>query len=75
MCNDLGAKVVAEGIETVDELKAVVDSGAHYGQGFLLARPALPIPEVDWAALEQAAGARPDEPPGTKRDRAKLRPK
>ena len=55
MCSDLGAKVVAEGIETEDELHAVVDCGVHYGQGFLLARPALPIPEVQWSALERVS--------------------
>jgi EAL domain-containing protein (putative c-di-GMP-specific phosphodiesterase class I) len=52
MCSDLGAKVVAEGIETVGELRAVADCGVRYGQGFLLARPALPIPEVQWSALD-----------------------
>lgn len=48
MCEDIGAQVVAEGIETADELRAVVDVGCHYGQGFLLARPAAPIPDVLW---------------------------
>ncbi len=70
MCNDLGAKVVAEGIETVDELKAVIDAGAHYGQGYLLARPAFPLPEVNWAALVEAGG--PPPPDGAKRDRTPI---
>jgi EAL domain-containing protein (putative c-di-GMP-specific phosphodiesterase class I) len=48
LCEGLGARVVAEGIETVDELKALRDAGAHYGQGYLLARPAPLIPEVCW---------------------------
>jgi EAL domain-containing protein (putative c-di-GMP-specific phosphodiesterase class I) len=56
LCDDMGAKVVAEGIETVEELKAVVDSGTHFGQGYLLARPAMPLPEVNWAALDKVAG-------------------
>jgi EAL domain-containing protein (putative c-di-GMP-specific phosphodiesterase class I) len=56
LCEDMGAKVVAEGIETIDELKAVVDSGAHYGQGYLLARPALPIPQVNWEAVDKVTG-------------------
>jgi EAL domain-containing protein (putative c-di-GMP-specific phosphodiesterase class I) len=56
LCEDLGAKVVAEGIETIDELKAVVDSGAHYGQGYLLARPALPIPAVNWEVVDKVMG-------------------
>jgi EAL domain-containing protein (putative c-di-GMP-specific phosphodiesterase class I) len=40
--------VVAEGIETRDEFKAVCDSGAQYGQGYLLARPAFPLPAIAW---------------------------
>jgi EAL domain-containing protein (putative c-di-GMP-specific phosphodiesterase class I) len=52
LCNQLDATVVAEGIETVDELEAVQETGAKFGQGYLLARPAYPPPEVTW----------PDEP-------------
>jgi len=48
MCKELGARVVAEGIETVDELKAVRDGGADYGQGYLMARPGYPIPTPHW---------------------------
>ncbi|MEZ4248901.1 MAG: EAL domain-containing protein [Polyangiales bacterium] len=48
LCVDLGARVVAEGIETRDELAAVIDCGVHYGQGYLLARPAYPPPMVSW---------------------------
>ncbi len=52
LCDGLGAKVVAEGIETIDEMCAVIDTGAHYGQGYLFARPSLPAPMVDWKSLE-----------------------
>jgi len=48
LCVDMGAVVVAEGIETKDELAAVIDSGAHFGQGYLLARPSHPIPSISW---------------------------
>jgi EAL domain-containing protein (putative c-di-GMP-specific phosphodiesterase class I) len=48
LCQDLDALVVAEGIETIDELTAVCDAGATYGQGYLLARPAFPPPAVAW---------------------------
>jgi EAL domain-containing protein (putative c-di-GMP-specific phosphodiesterase class I) len=51
LCQDLQATVVAEGIETQDELHALTDTGAQYGQGFLLARPAYPIPAVTWPPL------------------------
>src|SRR5580692_331122 len=39
LCRDLGASVVAEGVETIDELKCVRDLGVDYAQGYLLARP------------------------------------
>jgi EAL domain-containing protein (putative c-di-GMP-specific phosphodiesterase class I) len=48
LCGELDAKVVAEGIETNDELDAVQAAGARFGQGYLLARPAFPLPEVQW---------------------------
>jgi len=46
LCEDLGAKVVAEGIERSDELSAVLDTGAHYAQGYHLARPSFPPPRI-----------------------------
>jgi EAL domain-containing protein (putative c-di-GMP-specific phosphodiesterase class I) len=51
LCRQQGAKVVAEGIETADELRAVIDTGAHYGQGYYLARPAATPPVVTWSEL------------------------
>jgi EAL domain-containing protein (putative c-di-GMP-specific phosphodiesterase class I) len=48
LCNELGAVVVAEGIETYDEYRAVGDSGAQYGQGYLFARPSFPMPSIAW---------------------------
>ena len=48
LCGELDSRVVAEGIETPDELAAVVAAGAHYGQGYLLARPAFPPPAISW---------------------------
>jgi len=51
LCNALGARVIAEGIESADELKAVIDTGTHYGQGYLIARPAFPAPKVAWNAI------------------------
>jgi EAL domain-containing protein (putative c-di-GMP-specific phosphodiesterase class I) len=35
----LDLKVVAEGIETVAQLQALIDLGCRYGQGYLFARP------------------------------------
>jgi EAL domain-containing protein (putative c-di-GMP-specific phosphodiesterase class I) len=48
LCNELGALVVAEGIETSGEYEAVRESGAQFGQGYLFARPSFPIPTVSW---------------------------
>lgn len=48
LCEEMGAEVVAEGIETEQELRGVIEAGAHYGQGFLLARPAFPPPAITW---------------------------
>lgn len=39
LCRDMGADVVAEGIETMEELEAMREAGAKYGQGYLLGRP------------------------------------
>jgi EAL domain-containing protein (putative c-di-GMP-specific phosphodiesterase class I) len=43
MCVDLGAQVVAEGLESWDEVRAARDCGCHYAQGYALGRPA-PVP-------------------------------
>ena len=48
LCIELGAMVVAECIETAEELAAVMDAGCHLGQGYVLARPALPPPPMVW---------------------------
>jgi EAL domain-containing protein (putative c-di-GMP-specific phosphodiesterase class I) len=39
-------KVIAEGIETREELKVLQSLGVPYGQGFLLARP-MPIADIE----------------------------
>src|SRR4051794_4470349 len=38
----VGAGILTEGIETVDELRTLVNLGVNYGQGYLLGRPAEP---------------------------------
>lgn len=48
LCADLNATVVAEGIETGAEFSALRDTGVHYGQGFLFARPEFPLPAITW---------------------------
>jgi EAL domain-containing protein (putative c-di-GMP-specific phosphodiesterase class I) len=61
LCVDLGAVVVAEGIECAEEYTALLDTGAHYAQGFLFARPGFPMPHVTWPPLP------PTAPPSTGR--------
>ena len=66
LCVDLGAKVVAECVETVEELKAVADQGVHYAQGYVLARPAFPTPEINFPLarrVDPAASSRGRPPP------------
>jgi EAL domain-containing protein (putative c-di-GMP-specific phosphodiesterase class I) len=48
LCQEMGAQVVVEGIETLLELALVEASGAEFGQGYLLARPGLPPPPAEW---------------------------
>ncbi len=45
--DEMGARLVAEGIETPDELATLIELGVPYGQGFALARPGpLPVPDA-----------------------------
>jgi EAL domain-containing protein (putative c-di-GMP-specific phosphodiesterase class I) len=44
LVHEMEAQVVAEGIETSEELYAAREAGVDYGQGFLLGRP-LPTPQ------------------------------
>jgi EAL domain-containing protein (putative c-di-GMP-specific phosphodiesterase class I) len=48
LCQELGAAVVAEGVETPEELRCVRDLGVEYAQGYLLARPGCPPPVPVW---------------------------
>ncbi len=62
----IDAVIVAEGIETVDDLAVLCDLGVRYGQGFFLARPGGPFPNVratvKQAIVEMARPARSDVP-------------
>lgn len=71
LCKELDAMVVAEGIETAQELDAVTAAGARFGQGYLLARPAFPPPQISWpsAAQMNAAAA----PPPKKAEKATIK--
>jgi EAL domain-containing protein (putative c-di-GMP-specific phosphodiesterase class I) len=64
MCRDLGASVVCEGIETPAELDAVLESGARFGQGYLLGRPGFPLPPLTWPSSFAPEPGTPPPPPG-----------
>jgi EAL domain-containing protein (putative c-di-GMP-specific phosphodiesterase class I) len=51
LCHQMRAKVVAEGIETEEELTAVIQANVDYCQGYLLARPALPPPAISFPQI------------------------
>lgn len=46
MAHSLGLLVVAEGVETQPELRAVRDAGCDFVQGFLIARPTADLAEL-----------------------------
>ena len=56
ICKELGIKVIAEGIETIEECLTLVDEGVTLFQGFLFARPgfeSLPtVSEEIWPFLK-----------------------
>jgi diguanylate cyclase (GGDEF)-like protein/PAS domain S-box-containing protein len=46
LAHDLGLAIIAEGIETSDQLQALAELGCEYGQGYHFARP-LPANEIE----------------------------
>ncbi len=54
----IGCAIVAEGIETQTELTSIVAMGVHYGQGFFLARPQAPKPQLCLPASLLGGGQR-----------------
>ncbi|HEV8420861.1 MAG TPA: EAL domain-containing protein, partial [Actinomycetota bacterium] len=44
---EIGATIIAEGIETRDELDSLRSLGVRYGQGFYIGRPRQLLPEDD----------------------------
>ncbi len=56
MAHELGLKVIAEGIETQDQMELLAADGCDYGQGFLFSEPVPPekferLLVTDWATL------------------------
>ncbi|MFX8809352.1 EAL domain-containing protein, partial [Acinetobacter baumannii] len=48
LSSQLGLRLIAQGIETADEERLLVDAGCEIGQGFLYRRP---MPAADLTAL------------------------
>ncbi|MEN3953426.1 EAL domain-containing protein [Iodidimonas sp. SYSU 1G8] len=49
ICGSMDIKIIAEGVETADEMKALADLGVTQMQGYLFARPGFQtLPAVDW---------------------------
>ena len=48
----MNSKIIAEGVETIDELLTVMKLGVGYAQGYLFARPASPPTPIAPEALE-----------------------
>ena len=51
-----GITLVAEGVETQEELESLTGAGVRCAQGFLFARPDSPPAKPDWQQLETALG-------------------
>lgn len=51
LCGDMNMEVVAEGVETKDELEVLVELGCDIFQGYFFAKPTLPFVDVDFDAL------------------------
>jgi EAL domain-containing protein (putative c-di-GMP-specific phosphodiesterase class I) len=59
LASNVGADVIAEGIERVEELETLLELGIPYGQGFLFARPStqlFEVPTVTQSAVAEFPG-------------------
>jgi GGDEF domain-containing protein len=52
LANLTGSKLIAEGIETMEELRTLLSLGVHAGQGYLLGRPASVPTQPDAHVME-----------------------
>jgi len=62
LARDLGVEVIAEGVETPGELAWLQRLGAHYVQGYLIARPASPPPRPAAGLAVEGSAALPAGP-------------
>jgi EAL domain-containing protein (putative c-di-GMP-specific phosphodiesterase class I) len=50
LCNEIGIRVIAEGVETKEELDCLLAAGCDLFQGYFFAKPGPPFPAVPWTA-------------------------
>ncbi len=48
LANSLGLEVLAEGVESWQQLNYLLQEGCHYAQGYLIARPMQSHQLADW---------------------------
>jgi EAL domain-containing protein (putative c-di-GMP-specific phosphodiesterase class I) len=53
--DNTGIVLVAEGVESVAELRSLAEAGVRCAQGFLFAQPAFPPDQPDWSWLNKLA--------------------
>jgi EAL domain-containing protein (putative c-di-GMP-specific phosphodiesterase class I) len=63
LARDLGIYVVAEGVETEEQLLALRNLGCEFAQGYLFSRPVTPL-----KAIEMVADILRGDHPGFKRN-------
>lgn len=54
LAHSLGLEIVAEGVESEEDLRVLTDLGCDIGQGFLIARPAAAADTTAWLLGRQA---------------------
>ena len=59
LSHDLGHRVVAEGVETVEVVRVLKEADCDEAQGYLYARPMAPAAFAQWFARQDAALAAP----------------
>ncbi len=50
--NISSARIIAEGVETFEELEALIHLGVHYAQGFFIQRPASTLVDISKSTLD-----------------------
>ncbi len=60
-CNEMGYMLIAEGIESKEELECLHKLGVHYGQGYYLGKPNSDFLEIDASVKKSIIALNKDE--------------